>query len=100
MDITKTGKTIRQLHQSFEKEAIERKIDLCFDLMADYSKIAKAFRSEDDEKNCCYAATILSGVVDKATYERVKKFLDDSKCSIPNRARQILQANLLRMRGF
>lgn len=97
-NLKELAEEIRKIHKKNEQTDLNKKIDLCFENMELYSNIAPKYRTKENEKDCCYAAVILSGVIQKGLSKRVVDFL--SNHNIPLRAEQLLRANLRRMECF
>jgi len=102
MNIQEIARGIRTLHSKNESsgEDMQKKIDLCFELLDLYCAIQKNKRTNANRKDCCYAALILSGVIQKGLGGRVVEFLKYNEEKLPESAVQILRANVLRMESF
>lgn len=91
-------KKIKDLHTLNNPSDLNEKIDLCFEALKLYSNIASKKHTQHDEKDCCYAAAILSGLIQKGLSKKVMDFLATNK--VPLRVEQVLRANFMRMEGY
>ena len=96
-NIEELAKKIRDLHKENKKDFSD-KVEACFELMTLFCRIKEKFRTKKDIKNCCYAALILSGIVDKKVEARTRKFMEDFR--LPEQAERTLFGNRMRMAGF
>lgn len=97
-NISEMAEQIRKLHK--ENEDFTKKVELCFDLMEAYSRIDRRHLPKNEGKDCCYAAIILSGIVQKRLGNRVAQFLKEYGQKLPQRAVNILSGNIFRMNGY
>lgn len=95
-NIKKLMKKLKDTPQ--EKETLDERIELAFEIITLYSNIQK--KTKSDTKECCRAAVILSGYIKNGLGVRTKKFLDEKDGKLPDRAVQVLWGNIRRMESM
>lgn len=82
----------------YEEGPLERKIELAFEGLTLYCQFNKPNQKETID--CCIIAIRLSGYVQKGLGRRAKQFVFQNEQKLPERAIQVLLANVLRMECF
>jgi hypothetical protein len=90
---------IRQLNGGGSKKDLQKKINLCFELMELFCK------SPEDAKNkgeisCHYAATVLSSIVRKGLGTRTLNFTQEFIGKLPLRTELLLLESIPKMEGL
>jgi hypothetical protein len=84
-----------------KQENTEQIKTLSFQIMQNYCKLKKDERlNEANIKAVCGAALKLSGLIQRGLSGKVLRFLNKYEKKLPDRAVQVLRANLRRMEGF
>ena len=100
-NITELADRIRILHsnKNAEEKVIKEKIEICFELLESYCAI-RGRKLNTEMKSCCYAALILSGVVQKGLGGRTRDFVAKNGSKLHIQAQKLLPANILRMESY
>jgi hypothetical protein len=83
---------------SADQENTNKRISLTFEILELYCTLTNP--NKNDEGNCCYAAVILCGIVQKKLGHRAQKFLNAYRDILPERAITLLKGNIIRMEGY